>query len=425
MLDVNLIRKNPELVKESLKKRNFEFDLDSLIELDLKRRSLISEKENLQNRRKESSKQIGFLQRSGEDASLMMRETREIGDQIKELENDLRTADEEFELQMLTMPNLVHESLPVGLDEGANRLEKTWGSPSSFSFEVKDHVELGENLGIIDFQRATKVAGARFVYMVGAGARLERALINFMLHLHTTQHGYKEIMTPLLLNASALTGTGQLPKFEEDLFKLTDERTFYLCPTAEVPVTNFYADEILEPEMVPAAFVAYTPCFRSEAGSHGKDTRGLIRQHQFNKVELVRFTRPEESYKHLELLTSHAEKVLELLELPYKRVTLSTGDIGFGAAKTYDLEVWVPSQDTYREISSCSNYEDFQARRAKIRFREERGGKPQFVHTLNGSGLAVGRTAVAIIENYQQEDGSIIIPAALRPFMDGMEVIKA
>ena len=425
MLDVNLIRKNPELVKDSLNKRNFEFDLDALIELDLERRKLIGEKENLQNQRKESSKKIGMLQRSGEDASAMIRETREIGDKIKELELRQRDADESFNQQMLSIPNLVHESLPVGPDESANREEKSWGKPAELSFKPKDHAELGENLGIIDFQRASKVAGARFAYMVGAGARLERGLVNFMLSLHTEKHGYKEIMPPLLLNSTALTGTGQLPKFEEDLFKLTDERIFYLCPTAEVPVTNFYADEILEPEMVPAAFVAFTPCFRSEAGSYGKDTRGLIRQHQFNKVELVRFTRPEESYDHLELLTSHAEKVLELLELPYRRVTLSTGDIGFGASKTFDLEVWVPSQNTYREISSCSNYEDFQARRANIRFRPEKGGKPTFVHTLNGSGLAIGRTVVAIMENYQQEDGSIVIPEALRPFLDGMEIIKA
>jgi seryl-tRNA synthetase len=423
MLDVNLIRKNPELVKENLRKRNFEFDLDALLELDEKRRSVITEKEALQFKRKEASKQIGMLQKSGEDASPMIRQTKEIGEEIKTMEAELRKLEKAFNNGMMEIPNMLHESLPEGKDESDNRLERTWGEPASFDFAVKDHMELGEELGIIDAARAAKVTGARFTFMLGAGAALERALINFMLSTHTLEHGYTEMQPPFIINANSLRGTGQLPKFEADLFKLTDDRQFYLCPTAEVPVTNYYADEILSADNLPQAFVAYTPCFRSEAGSHGKDTRGLIRQHQFNKVELVRFCRPEESYKQLDLLTSHAEKILQLLELPHRTVTLSSGDIGFGASKTYDIEVWVPSQETYREISSCSNYGDFQARRAGIRFRPKNGEKPVFAHTINGSGLAIGRTVVAVMENYQQADGSVIIPKVLRPFMNGMERI--
>ena len=420
MLDINLIRKNPELVKESLNKRNYSFDLDALLDLDKGRRAIIADKESLQNKRKESSKQIGKLQNEGKDAGEMIRETKEIGEKIKELEAKLRDLEEQFKTGMLEIPNIVHESLPEGPDEESNRVEKTWREIREFSFQPMDHAQLGENLGIIDFKRASKVAGARFAFMMGCGARLERALMNFMLHTHSTQHGYREVLPPFIVNSGALTGTGQLPKFEEDLFKLTDERGFYLCPTAEVPVTNIFADEILESHDLPITYCAFTPCFRSEAGSYGVDTRGLIRQHQFNKVELVRFCRPEESYEQLELLTAHAEKILEMLELPYRRVTLSTGDIGFGASKTYDLEVWIPSQKKYREISSCSNYEAFQARRANIRYRPEHGAKPQHLHTLNGSGLAIGRTLVAILENYQQEDGSIQVPDALVPFMSGV-----
>lgn len=419
MLDIQLIRNNPEKVRANLEKRRFEFDLDTVLQLDAKRRSIISAKEEKQNTRKESSKKIGTLQKAGEDASAMIAETRSLGDEIKSLEEELRGVEEGLNERLLGMPNMVDESLPVGDDESANREEKSWGTPRKFDFTPLDHAELGEKRGIIDFQRAAKVTGSRFNFMVGAGAQLERAIINFFIHHHTTEHGYTEVIPPFIINAESLTGTGQLPKFEADLFKLTDERGFYLCPTAEVPVTNYYADEILDADQLPTAFTAYTPCFRSEAGSYGKDTRGLIRQHQFNKVELVRFCKPESSYDELELLTSHAERMLELLELPYRRVTLSTGDIGFGAAKTYDLEVWIPSQSTYREISSCSNYEDFQARRANIRYRPEPGAKPAFVHTLNGSGLAAGRTAVAIMENYQEEDGSITIPEALQPFLGG------
>jgi seryl-tRNA synthetase len=424
MLDINLIRKNPDFVKACLLKRKYPFDIDAFLSLDQRRRTLIAETESLQNKRKETSKLIGQMQKEKRDASALVAETRELGDKLRLLEAELRTAEDMYQISMMSIPNIVHESLPEGDDAGANRIEFTWGEPRAFGFPVRDHVDIGEGLGIIDQKRAAKVASARFNFMLGAGARLERALINFMLDLHTKQHGYREILPPFIINANSLFGTGQLPKFESDLFKLTDERGLYLCPTAEVPVTNFYAEEILENDQLPAAFVAYTPCFRSEAGSYGVDTRGLIRQHQFNKVELVRFSRPEESFEQLELLTGHAEAVLKALELPFRRVTLSTGDIGFGSCKTYDLEVWLPSQNTYREISSCSNYDGFQARRAGIRYRPAAGAKPEFVHTLNGSGLAVGRTLVALLENCQEADGSVRLPPALVPFMDGVDVIR-
>jgi len=425
LLDISLIRRNPELVRESLAKRDYTFDLDGLLSLDGRRRTLITESENLQARRKSLSKEIGALMKSGRkrEAEEIKTETKELGEKLKEMESELRAVHKEFDCLMLEIPNIPHESVPVGPDEESNRVERTWGGQRDFGFEPKDHVELGEMLGIIDLERAAKVAGARFSFMIGAGARLERALINFMLDLHTREHGYREVVPPFIINSNALIGTGQLPKFEEDLFKLTDERGFYLCPTAEVPVTNFFAGEIIDGADLPAAFAAYTPCFRSEAGSYGQDTRGLIRLHQFNKVELVRFCRAEESYEQLELLTGHAEKVLQLLDLPYRVVTLCTGDLGFGAAKTYDLEVWLPGQQRYREISSCSNYEAFQARRAGIRYRPEPGAKPAYAHTLNGSGLAVGRTVVALLENGQQADGSIVLPEPLVPYMDGMRKI--
>lgn len=423
MLDINLIRKNPEFVKACLQKRRYPFDIDAFLSLDQRRRTLIAETESLQNKRKEMSKKIGELQKAKEDASGLVAEVKAIGDQLRLQEAELRTAEDMFQLSMMSIPNILHESLPEGDDSSANRVEFTWGEPRTFDFPVRDHVDIGEGLGIIDQKRAAKVAGARFNFMVGAGARLERALINFMLDLHTKEHGYREVLPPFIINANALLGTGQLPKFETDLFKLTDDRGFYLCPTAEVPVTNYHAEEILENDQLPAAYVAYTPCFRSEAGSYGVDTRGLIRQHQFNKVELVRFSRPEESFEQLELLTGHAEAVLKALALPFRRITLSTGDIGFGSCKTYDLEVWLPSQNTYREISSCSNYEGFQARRAGIRYRPAAGAKPEFVHTLNGSGLAVGRTLLAILENYQLTDGTVEIPRALVPYMDGLTTI--
>jgi seryl-tRNA synthetase len=323
-----------------------------------------------------------------------------------------------------TLPNIPHESVPVGPDEAANREERRWGQPPEFDFEPKDHVELGATLGILDFERASKIAGSRFSILNGAGARLSRALVNFMLELHTREHGYQETLPPFVVNADSLFGTGQLPKFEEDLFKLTDERGLYLVPTAEVPVTNYYRDEILDGSQLPLKWVAYTPCFRSEAGSYGRDVRGLIRQHQFEKVELVKYALPENSYDELESLTRNAETVLQKLGLHYRVVALSTGDLGFGPAKTYDIEVWLPSQNAFREISSCSNYESFQARRAQIRFRRAGGAKPEYVHTLNGSGLAVGRTWIAVLENYQQSDGSILIPEALQPYMNGMEKIE-
>ena len=323
-----------------------------------------------------------------------------------------------------TLPNLPHESVPIGEDESANVEARRWGAPPAFDFEVKDHVDLGASLGILDLERATKIAGARFAILYGAGARLERALINFMLDVHTVEHNYRETLPPFIVNKDALFGTGQLPKFEQDLFKLTDERDLYLIPTAEVPVTNIHREEMLDESYLPLKFVAYTPCFRSEAGSYGRDTRGLIRQHQFDKVELVKLALPENSFEELEGLTRDAEMILQKLGLHYRVVTLSTGDLGFSSAKTYDIEVWLPSQNTFREISSCSNFEAFQARRAQIRFRRASGGKPEYVHTLNGSGLAVGRTWLAILENYQQADGSVVIPEALRPYMNGMEKIE-
>ncbi|NOT55503.1 MAG: serine--tRNA ligase, partial [Deltaproteobacteria bacterium] len=326
---------------------------------------------------------------------------------------------------LATLPNLPHESIPVGSDESANQEVKRWGEPPRFSFEPRDHVDIGITLGILDLERATKITGARFSILTGMGARLERALISFCLDLHTKRHGYTEVSPPFIVNANSMYGTGNLPKFEADLFKLTDERNFYLIPTAEVPLTNMYAGEILENDQLPMKMTAYTPCFRSEAGSYGKDTRGLIRQHQFDKVELVKLTRPEDSYQELEGLTANAEAILETLGLAYRRIVLSTGDIGNQSAKTYDLEVWLPSQNTYREISSCSNCEAFQARRAQIRFRRDGKAKPEFVHTLNGSGLAIGRTWIAILENYQQADGSVIIPEALRPYLDGMDRLTA
>ncbi len=426
MLDINLIRKNDRLVRDSLKNRNYEFDLDGLIQLDERRRALIAKSESLQAKRKAMSKNIGPMMQEGrrDEAEKIKSEMKEMGERLKEMETELRSALAEFNSLMLEIPNIPHESVPIGKSEEDNEEVRRWGERREFDFEVKDHVELGQNLRLLDMERGAKVTGARFYFMTGAGARLERALINFMLDLHTREHGYSEVVPPFIINTESLIGTGQLPKFEDDLFKLTDERGLYLCPTAEVPVTNYFANEIIHGSELLAAFAAYTPCFRSEAGSYGVDTRGLIRVHQFNKVEMVRFCREEESYEQLELLTSHAEKVLQLLELPYRVITLCTGDLGFGASKTYDLEVWVPSQERYREISSCSNYEAFQARRARIRYRPEPGGKPTFAHTLNGSGLAVGRTVVALLENGQQPDGSVLLPEALVPYMDGIEELK-
>ncbi|HSS22626.1 MAG TPA: serine--tRNA ligase [Pyrinomonadaceae bacterium] len=426
MLDLNYVRENLEKVRAGLQTRGVAPEaLDSFAEADAERRRLIAESDQLNATRNTASKEIGALMKDGktDEANARRQEVNELKDRIAQATQQREAAERRMTEVLSTLPNLPHESVPVGADESANKEVRTWGTKQKFDFEPKDHVDLGTALGILDLERATKIAAARFAILNGDGARLSRALTSFMLDLHTREHGYQETLPPFIVNKDALFGTGQLPKFEEDLFKLTDERELYLVPTAEVPVTNFYREEILDANQLPMKFVAYTPCFRSEAGSYGKDTRGLIRQHQFEKVELVKYALPENSYDELEALTRDAEVILQKLGLPYRTVALSTGDIGFGAAKTYDIEVWLPSQNTFREISSCSNYEGFQARRAQIRFRRAGGAKPEFVHTLNGSGLAVGRTWIAVLENYQQADGSIVIPEALRPYMGGLEKI--
>ncbi|CDM66880.1 serine--tRNA ligase [Pyrinomonas methylaliphatogenes] len=426
MLDLHFVRENLDRVRAALEARRFPTEaLDRFAELDAERRRVIAESDRLNAERNAASREIGALMKEGrrEEASSRRAAVAQLKERIAELERARDEAERKMQELLATLPNLPHASVPIGPDASANVEVRRWGTPRAFDFTPRDHVELGTRLGILDLERAAKIAGARFAILHGAGARLERALINFMLDLHTREHGYTETLPPFIVNAQALFGTGQLPKFEEDLFKLTDERNLYLVPTAEVPVTNYYREEILAADELPKKFVAYTPCFRSEAGSYGRDVRGLIRQHQFEKVELVKLTLPETSYDELESLTRDAERVLQLLGLPYRVVTLSTGDMGFSAAKTYDIEVWLPSQDAYREISSCSNCEAFQARRAQIRFRRAPGAKPEFVHTLNGSGLAVGRTWIAILENYQQPDGSVVIPEALRPYMDGQERI--
>ncbi|CAM5197296.1 Serine--tRNA ligase OS=Ureibacillus acetophenoni OX=614649 GN=serS PE=3 SV=1 [Ureibacillus acetophenoni] len=392
--------------------------------LDAKRRELIAKTEVLKAERNKVSEQISIMKRNKENADEVIARMREVGDEIKQLDAELHEVEKKFEYMMMRLPNLPHESVPVGMTEDDNVEVLKWGELPNFNFEAKPHWDLATDLQIVDFERAGKVTGSRFVFYRGLGARLERALMSFMMDLHAEEHGYEEMLPPVIVNRDSLTGTGQLPKFEEDVFKLADT-DYFMIPTAEVPVTNFFRDEILDVEILPKGFAAYSACFRSEAGSAGRDTRGLIRQHQFNKVELVRFTKPEESYDELEKLTGHAEKVLQLLGLPYRKLLMCTADLGFTAAKKYDLEVWMPTQNMYREISSCSNFEDFQARRANIRFRREQGAKPEYVHTLNGSGLAIGRTVAAILENYQQEDGSVVIPKVLRPYMGGKEVIAA
>ncbi len=418
MLNLKWILENLDGVRAGLAARGAEVNLDRLVALDERRRKTIAEVEALKAERNESSRKIGRMLRAGEDATPLRERVRQVGERIRVLDEEVRAIEGEIRDLLLTIPNLPHESCPVGPDDSANRVERTWGEPRSFDFEIRDHVDIGEISGVLDFERAAKVTGARFVVLTGLGARLERALIQFMLDLHTEVHGYREVLPPFLVNRRSLVGTGQLPKFEEDLFRVDPPGDWYLVPTAEVPVTNLHAREILREEDLPLRYCAYTPCFRSEAGSYGRDVRGMIRQHQFDKVELVAFARPEESWDVLERLTGHAEEVLRRLELPYRVVTLATGDLGFSAAKTLDLEVWLPSQETYREISSCSNFTDFQARRANIRYRPAGGGKPRYVHTLNGSGLAVGRTLVAILENYQREDGTFDVPAALRPYLE-------
>jgi seryl-tRNA synthetase len=428
MLDVNFVRANLDLVRKKLEQRGFPLDaLDRFTELDERRRQLVRQRDDLNALRNRESQEIGKLMKAGQkdEAESRRAAVRDIGDQIAAIEAELGAVESDLNNLLVTIPNLPDDSVPVGRDESANQEIKRWGTPPTFDFTPRDHVDLATGLRLLDLERAAKLSGARFAILTGMGARLERALINFCLDLHTRKHGYSETLPPFIVNAQALFGTGQLPKFEGDLFKLTDERGLYLIPTSEVPLTNIYADEILDGARLPIYLTAYTPCFRSEAGSYGKDTRGLIRQHQFDKVELVKITRPEESFDELEKLTRDAETVLEMFGLAYRRVTLSTGDMGFSAAKTYDLEVWLPSQNTYREISSCSNCTDFQARRAQIRFRREAKAKVEFAHTLNGSGLAIGRLWLALLENYQQADGSVVIPEALRPYVDGLERIEA
>jgi seryl-tRNA synthetase len=423
MLDLNFVRENLDKVREALANRNFPAEsLDRFAELDATRRRVINEADAINQQRNAASKEIGALMQAGkqDEAEVKKAEVAGLKEKQTELEKQRDESDAGMRNLLAGLPNIPADDVPVGSDETANREIRKWGEQREFDFEPKDHVDLGETLGILDLERATKIAGSRFAILNGAGARLERALVNFMLDVHTTEHGYTETLPPFLVNRKALFGTNQLPKFEDDLFFLNDERGLALIPTAEVPVTNYHAEEILDAADLPKHYVAYTPCFRSEAGSYGKDTRGLIRQHQFEKVELVKLSLPENSEDEHEKLTVNAERILQLLGLPYRTVVLSTGDMGFGARKTYDIEVWLPSQKTYREISSCSNCGDFQARRMSTRFRRSGGVKPEFVHTLNGSGLAVGRTWIAILENYQQSDGSIIIPEILHPYMNGL-----
>jgi len=426
MLDLNYVRENLQAVRIVLANRGVPVAvLDDFAEADAERRRLIAESDQLNSRRNTASREIGRLLKEGkhDEADARRREVNELKEQIASLDNLRDEAEKRMRELLTTLPNIPHESVPVGKTEADNVEVRRWGAKPEFNFEPKDHVDLGLALGILDLERAAKIAASRFAILNGAGARLERALIDFMLDIQTREHGYQETLPPFIVNAAALFGTAQLPKFAQDLFKLEDERELYLVPTAEVPVTNYYREEILEAAQLPMKWAAYTPCFRSEAGSYGRDTRGVIRQHQFEKVELVKYALPENSYEELESLTRDAETILQRLGLHYRVVALSTGDLGFGSAKTYDIEVWLPSQNTFREISSCSNYEAFQARRAQIRFRRAGGAKPEYVHTLNGSGLAIGRTWIAILENYQQADGSVIIPEALQAYMGDLKRI--
>ncbi|NLN07679.1 MAG: serine--tRNA ligase [Firmicutes bacterium] len=420
MLDIKFVRENLDVVRKAIEDKNEQAELDRFAEMDATRRELLREVEQLKNKRNTVSAEIARLKREKKDADALIEEMRLVSQKIKELDQQVRDVEQSLQELLLTLPNIPDPSVPIGRTEEENVPVRYHGEPASLPFVPKPHWEIAANLDILDFERASKVTGTRFVFYKGQGAQLERALINFMLDLHTTEHGYTEIFPPFLVHRNSMIGTGQLPKFEEDAFRVADSE-YFLIPTAEVPVTNLYRDEILREEDLPISHVAYSACFRAEAGAHGRDTRGLIRQHQFNKVELVKFVRPEDSMDELEKLTAHAEEVLNRLELPYRRVLMCTGDLGFAAAKKYDLEVWLPAYGTYREVSSCSNFLDFQARRAKIRFRRAGGGKAEFVHTLNGSGLAVGRTVAAILENYQQEDGTVKIPAALRPYLPAIK----
>ena len=422
MLDMKFVRENPEAVLAGLQKRGSALTLDDFLALEKKRREVLTEVEALKSRRNTVSQEISRLKKAKEDAEALILEMRSVGEKISELDETVRQVETELKEILLSIPNLPHASVPVGRDEADNPEVRRVGEVPSFAFEPKAHWDLGEDLGILDFERGAKVTGARFTFYRGLGARLERALINFMLDVHTREHGYTEFFPPFIANKESMTGTGQLPKFAEDMFKL-EGLDYYLIPTAEVPITNLHRGEILDAKDLPRYYTAYSACFRAEAGSAGRDTRGIIRQHQFNKVEMVKFCLPENSYDEPEKLVGNAERILQLLELPYRVITLCSGDIGFSSAKTYDLEVWLPSFNTYREISSCSNFEDFQARRADIKFRRDAKSKPEYVHTLNGSGLAIGRTVAAILENYQQADGSVLVPKVLRAFM-GVDVIQ-
>ena len=422
MLDLKFVRSNPEKVEESLKKRGGKVSLDSFLKVEAERRRLLAQVETMKAERNAVSQEIGKMKKAGEDAEAKVLEMRELGEQIKAIDSNVKDLESTLEKELLSIPNIPNESVPVGVTDEDNVEVRRWGEPPKFDFEPKPHWETGEKLGILDFERGSKVTGARFTFYKGLGARLERALVNFFLDLHTGEHGYTEFFPPFMVHRNSMVGTGQLPKFEEEAFKV-ETTDYFLIPTAEVPITNLYREEILDAGEMPLYHCAYSACFRAEAGAAGRDTRGLIRQHQFNKVELVKFTTPESSYDELEKLTNDAEDVLKKLGLAYRVVTLSTGDLGFSSAKTYDLEVWLPSFNTYREISSCSNFEDYQARRANIRFRRGPKGKPEFVHTLNGSGVAVGRTVAAILENYQQPDGSVIVPKVLQKYM-GVDVIS-
>lgn len=425
MLDPKLLRTELATVAEKLKDRGFELDVNHVEALEIKRKELQIHTQELQNQRNSKSKNIGKAKAAGEDIQPLLDEVAKLGDELKQAEQALSQLQTEISDYSLGIPNIPHDSVPVGNDESDNREERTWGEPRAFDFDPKDHVDLGDVLAQVDFEVASKLTGSRFVVLSSGIARLHRALIQFMLDTHTNEHGYTETYVPYLVNADSLQGTGQLPKFEEDLFKVEGESGFYLIPTAEVPVTNIVRDVIVEDDYMPRKWVAHTPCFRSEAGSYGKDTRGMIRQHQFEKVEMVQAVRPDESWDALEELTGHAEAILQKLDLPYRVLTLCTGDTGFSSAKTYDLEVWLPGQQKYREISSCSNFTDFQARRLQARWRNPETGKPELLHTINGSGLAVGRALVAVMENYQNQDGSVTVPEVLRPYMGGAEQIIA
>ena len=423
MLDMKFVRENPELVMDAMRKRNANVNLDEFLELEKKRRELTLQVEALKSQRNAASQEIGKMKKAGENADAQMAEVRALGDKIAEDDKELKDIEARLKEILMTIPNMPAADTPVGSSDADNPVVRTWREPAKFAFEPQAHWDIGEKLNILDVERAGKVSGARFTFYRGLGSRLERSVINFFLDIHTGENGYTEFFPPFIVNKDSMQGTGQLPKFAEDMFKL-EGLDYYLIPTAEVPITNLHRDEILSGDDLPLYYTAYSACFRAEAGSAGRDTRGLIRQHQFNKVELVKFTKPEDSWDELEKLTANAEKVLQLLELPYRVVRLCTGDIGFSSAATYDLEVWLPAANCYREISSCSNFLDFQARRANIRFRRDTKSKPEFVHTLNGSGVAVGRTVAAILENYQQADGSVIVPKVLRPYM-GCGVIEA